>query len=45
MQVLTHDEIEYINSCKRLEWCDLPVLCYSYLQEVIFKNNPSDHEL
>ena len=21
-----------------------PILCYAYLQEAVFKNNPSDHE-
>jgi hypothetical protein len=27
-----------------LECHSFPVLCWAYLQEVVFENNPSDHE-
>ena len=43
-RVLRHDEIEYINGCEILECHGLVVLGYAYLKEVVFKNNPSDHE-
>jgi hypothetical protein len=37
--------IEYnINGCERSLSHGLPVLRQAYLQEVIFENNPSDHE-
>ena len=44
MQVLTHDKIDQINGCERLEYHDLQVLCKANLQEVIFENSPSDYE-
>ena len=43
MQVLTHDKIEWMNSCEHLECHGLPILCQVYLQEVVF-NSPSDNE-
>ena len=42
--ILTHDKIEYIIRCERLECHGLPVSCQAYLQKVVFENNPSDHE-
>ena len=45
MPVLTHDKLEETNGCERSECHSLPpVLCSAYLQEMSFKNNPSDHE-
>ena len=44
MPVFTHDKIDQINSCEHSECHGLPVLYSVYLQEVVFKNNPSDHE-
>ena len=44
MQVLIHDKIELTNGCERSECNGLPVLCQAYLKEVVFENNPSDHE-
>ena len=41
---LTHDKIKQINGCERSECLGHRVLCQAYLQEVIFENNPSDHE-
>ena len=44
MRVLTHDKIEWINGCERLECHGFPVvLCQAYLQEVVFENSSSDH--
>jgi len=37
-------KIKIINGCERLECHDVPVLWYGYFQEVVFENNPSDHE-
>jgi hypothetical protein len=45
MRVLMHDKLEQTNSCERSECHDfLMVLCLTYLQEVVFENNPSDYE-
>ena len=44
MRVLNHVKIEYINACERSECHGLPVLCQAFLQELVLKNNPSDHE-
>jgi hypothetical protein len=44
MQVLTHDRIEPTNGCECSECHGLLVLCLAYLQEVVFENNPNDHE-
>jgi hypothetical protein len=44
MRVLTHDSIEWINGCEHSECHGLPLLCWVYLQEMVLKNNPSDHE-
>jgi hypothetical protein len=44
MQVLTRDKIGQINGCERSECHGLLVLGQAYLQEVVFENNPSDHE-
>ena len=46
MRILTHDkEVDWINSCEYSECHGLPVLREPYLQEVVFENNPSDHEI
>ena len=39
------DKLGYTNGCERLECHGLAVLCSSYLQEVVFENIPSDHEI
>ena len=39
MRTLTHDTIEWTNSCEILECHDLLVLCLIYLQEVVFENS------
>ena len=44
MRVLTHDKIEQINGCGRMECHGLPVLRHAYLQEVVLEKSPSDHE-
>ena len=44
VRVLTHDKMKWINSCERLDCHGLLVFCYACLQEVVFENNPSDHE-
>ena len=45
MWVLTHDKMEWINGCERSECHGLPmVLCLAYLQEMVLKSSPSDHE-
>jgi len=45
MQVHAYDKIELINDYEEHSECrGLPVLCEAYLQEVVFENNPSDHE-
>ena len=44
MQVLNHDKIDKTNNCERSEYHGLLDLCYAYLREVVFENNPSDHE-
>ena len=36
MWALTHDKIDKING--------LPILCWTYLEEVVFENSPRDHE-
>ena len=37
MRVLTHDKLESINGCERLECLGLPVFVLGYLQEVVLK--------
>ena len=44
MRVLTHDKIEQINGCGRMECHGFPVLRHAYLQEVVLEKSPSDHE-
>ena len=44
MWFLTHDKIDWINGCERLECHGLPVLRQACLQEVVVENSPSDHE-
>ena len=43
-RALTHDKLEQRNSCGHSECHDLPLLCETYLQEVVFEKNPSEHE-
>jgi hypothetical protein len=42
--VLTHDKLWWINGCEFYECHGLLILCWVYLWEVVFENNPSDHE-
>ena len=44
MRILTHDQITYINGSEHLECHGLLILCWTYLQEVVFECSPSDHE-
>jgi hypothetical protein len=40
MQVLTLDKIKWINDSEHSECHGLPVLCWAYLQKVVFENSP-----